>query len=107
MFAVSETAMFCALLLIAKGWKITRSYLPPTGMNYLFFIFLINEETHIFYTRNEDNIGCIAILARNPAILLLFQRCIFFPEPSYRIFLHASIDIHFHDEKYESLGNSA
>jgi hypothetical protein len=54
MFAISETALFGALLLISKGWKITRLHLPPPGIlfcvlyrlyNIILMILIIEKRT--------------------------------------------------------------
>mmetsp|Transcript_17478 Transcript_17478/g.25998 ORF Transcript_17478/g.25998 Transcript_17478/m.25998 type:complete len:515 (+) Transcript_17478:566-2110(+) len=50
LFAVSECSLFCALLLIAKGWKITRPTMPPSEARTISFALVILLSTLFFFS---------------------------------------------------------
>lgn len=54
-FAVSETAFFCALLLVAKGWRITRYRLPATEGRTISVALLLLLITLVFFSFYDHN----------------------------------------------------
>lgn len=50
LFAISETAFFCALLLVAKGWKITRVKLPAGEVRTISIALVLLLSTLLFFS---------------------------------------------------------
>jgi hypothetical protein len=50
LYAISETAFFCALLLVAKGWRITRTGLPPSEIRTISVALVLLLSTLLFFS---------------------------------------------------------
>jgi cation transport ATPase len=50
LFAISETALFCALLLVAKGWRITRTGLPASEIRTIAVALILLLSTLLFFS---------------------------------------------------------
>lgn len=62
LFSVSEACFFCTLLLIAKGWKITRNQLPPGEIRTILAAMVLLLATLIFFSFYNDGYYFISLM---------------------------------------------
>jgi len=62
LFAVSETAFFCALLLIAKGWRITRVNLPSSEIRTISVALILLLSTLLFFSFYNDGYYFLSLM---------------------------------------------
>lgn len=61
-FAVSETAFFASLLLISKGWRITRFHLRSTELKTLFLALALLLATLVFFSFYSDDYYFLSLM---------------------------------------------
>jgi hypothetical protein len=61
-FAVSETSFFCALLLIAKGWRITRMRLPSSEIRTISVALMLLLSTLLFFSFYNDGYYFLSLM---------------------------------------------
>jgi len=61
-FAISETIFFCVLLLIAKGWKITRAALPMSEIRAISVALLLLLSTLLFFSFYNDGYYFLSLM---------------------------------------------
>jgi len=62
LFAISETAFFCSLLLIAKGWRITRSRLPSSEIRTISVALILLLSTLLFFSFYNDGYYFLSLM---------------------------------------------
>jgi hypothetical protein len=62
MFALSETAFFCSLLLIAKGWRITRARLPSSEIRTISVALILLLSTLLFFSFYNDGYYFLSLM---------------------------------------------
>jgi cation transport ATPase len=62
LFAISETAFFCALLLIAKGWRITRTRLPSSEIRTISVALILLLSTLLFFSFYNDGYYFLSLM---------------------------------------------
>jgi len=62
LFAVSETAFFCSLLLIAKGWRITRTNLPSSEIRTISLALVLLLSTLLFFSFYNDGYYFLSLM---------------------------------------------
>eukprot|EP00026_Physarum_polycephalum_P003808 Phypoly_transcript_03824.p1 GENE.Phypoly_transcript_03824~~Phypoly_transcript_03824.p1 ORF type:complete len:766 (+),score=217.76 Phypoly_transcript_03824:263-2299(+) len=61
-YALSETAFFCSLLLISKGWRITRSNLPPSEIRTISVALVLLLSTLLFFSFYNDGYYFLSLM---------------------------------------------
>jgi len=61
-YALSETAFFCSLLLISKGWRITRSTLPPSEIRTISVALVLLLSTLLFFSFYNDGYYFLSLM---------------------------------------------
>eukprot|EP00027_Filamoeba_sp_ATCC50430_P006466 CAMPEP_0168546728 /NCGR_PEP_ID=MMETSP0413-20121227/3653_1 /TAXON_ID=136452 /ORGANISM="Filamoeba nolandi, Strain NC-AS-23-1" /LENGTH=417 /DNA_ID=CAMNT_0008576925 /DNA_START=566 /DNA_END=1819 /DNA_ORIENTATION=+ len=95
LFAISETSFFCALLLVAKGWKITRSRLPASEVRTISVALILLLSTLLFFSFYNDGYYFLSLMIMYffmlPKIFTSITRNSRTLETQHMIFAHANM----------------
>lgn len=62
LYAISETTFFCALLLVAKGWRITRSTLPASEIRTIAVALVLLLSTLLFFSFYKEEYYFLSLM---------------------------------------------